>query len=125
VRAITLLQGVHGRGGGLGQDLLGLGQWRWHPGDPRGASIGERLQIVGAGERAIGDDLRRAIGNVQLLEMVADNLAKVAGITAVATEWLHQHGKACLVFDHQIEPHLVEVRAMSAARATGHMHDLF
>ena len=57
--------------------------------------------------------------------MGANHLAKVVGITAVATEWFHQHGDTRLMLHNQRSHDLVEVRAMIPAIAAGDVHDLF
>ena len=75
--------------------------------------------VLFAVERTIGDHIGRAIGDVQLREIVTDHLTKVGLITAITTERFHQDGNARLMFDHEIEHHLVEVRAMITARAMG------
>ena len=52
------------------------------------------------------------------------DLAEVVHITAIATEGLHQHRNASLVFDNQVQHHLVEVRPMIPTVAPGDVNDL-
>ena len=122
--AIAFLQRRHRRRVDLGHDRLRLGQGCWDAGDPLAARVGELLEILFAVEGTIGHEIRRAIGDVQLLQMVADDLPKVARITAIATERFHQQRNASLMFHHQVQHDLVEVRAMIAAIAAGDVNDV-
>src|SRR5262245_45497334 len=56
--------------------------------------------------------------------MVRDELPEVGRITAIPTEGLHQHGNASLVFDHQIEHHLVQVWPLIPTVAAGDVNDV-
>ena len=60
------------------------------------------------------------MGNV-----LADDLAEVCRITAVATEGLPEHGDAGLVLHNEVEHDLVQVRAMIPAVASRDVDDLF
>jgi hypothetical protein len=51
-------------------------------------------------------------------------LAEVGRITAIAIERLHPEGEAGLVLDNQVQPHLIESRALIAAVAPGDVNDL-
>ena len=89
------------------------------------AGLRELLQIVRAIEGTIGDQIGRAVGGVQLRKVVRITWPNVLRITAIATERFHQHRNAGLVFDDQIQHHLVEVGPMIAAIAPGDVNDLF
>jgi hypothetical protein len=54
---------------------------------------------------------------LSLGNLVLHNLAELARITAIATERLHEHGKARLVCSKQLQHALIEVRAMLATIA--------
>jgi hypothetical protein len=56
--------------------------------------------------------------------MVCDDLAKVVRVTTIPTEGLHQHGNAGVVFDYQVEHHLVEVRSLIPTVAAGDVNDV-
>ena len=57
--------------------------------------------------------------------MVTDDLAERFAIMTIATQGLHQHRDTGLVLHHQLQHHLVEVRAMIPTIALGDVHDLF
>jgi hypothetical protein len=90
-RALPLLQRRHALRMRLGQNLLGLGQGRWDPGDPLDAGIGKLLQIVGAIEGTVGHKLGGAIGGLERCHVLTDNLAKHVAIATIAAQGLHQH----------------------------------
>jgi hypothetical protein len=62
---------------------------------------------------------------MQLLHMGAYHLAKILGITAVATERGHQDGDACLMLDDQLQHDLIEVGPMIPAIPAGDVNDVF
>ena len=78
--------------GGLGEDSLGLPQGGRDTGDPLHLGLGELLEVVGTIEGTVGHQIRRAIGGVEVRNVVLDDLAELLGITAIATERLHQTG---------------------------------
>ena len=61
---------------------------------------------------------------MHLRQMVADHVPTIGLLTTIATERSQQYGNARLVFDPQVEHHLVEIRAVIAAIAPGHMNAL-
>ena len=107
--AIALLQGGHGLRVGLGEDGLGLPQRGRDSGDPLHLGLGELLEVVGAIEGTVSHQIRRARGGVEVGNVVLDDLAEFRGITAIATERLHQDRDTGLVLDDQRQHHLVEV----------------
>jgi DDE superfamily endonuclease len=122
--AIALPQGGHSLRVGLGEDRLGLTQRGWDTGDPLHLGLGELLEVVSAIEGTVGHQIRRAIGGVEVRNMVPDNLAELLGITAVTTERLHEERNTSLVLDDQLQHHLVQVRPMIPTIAVGNVHDL-
>jgi hypothetical protein len=62
---------------------------------------------------------------VELRNVVTDDLAECFAILTIATQGLHQHRDTALVLHHQLQHHLVEVRAMIPTIAVGDVHDLF
>jgi len=56
-----------------------------------------------------------AVDGLPLLHMDANDLTKVLGITAVATERLHQEGDACLMLGNQLQHDLVCVKPIDNA----------
>jgi len=56
--------------------------------------------------------------------MVGDDPAEVVRVTPIAPEGLHQHGNTGLVFDNQVQHHLVEVRALIPTTAASDVHDM-
>lgn len=60
---------------------------------------------------------------VELLHVRRDDLTKRTAVVRIATQGLHEDGNPGLVFDHQLQHHLVEVRAMIPTLAVGDMHD--
>src|SRR5687768_11347717 len=52
-----------------------------------------------------------------------DYLPKLAAIVRIAAEGFHQHGDTGLVFDEQLQHHLIEVRPMITAIAWGDRND--
>jgi hypothetical protein len=86
--------------------------------------LSELLEIFGTVEGPVGDQERGARGDLQLRDMVRDELAEVLRITAIATERLHQHRHTGRVFNKQVEPHLVEIRALLPTRAAGEVNDV-
>ena len=56
--------------------------------------------------------------------MVGDDLAKVVRVTTIATEGLHQHGNGGLVFDDQVEHHLVQVWPLIPTVAAGDVNNM-
>jgi hypothetical protein len=124
VIAIALRERRHRLRIGLGQDGLGFAQGRWDSGNPREVGIGQLLQVLCTIERTIGHQVGGAIGRAQLGNVLADDLAEICRITAVASEGLHQHGNAGLVLNNEIEHDLVQVRAMIPAIALSDVDDL-
>jgi hypothetical protein len=57
--------------------------------------------------------------------MLTDDVAKLFAITAIAPEGLHQHGKARLMLDKQLQHDLVEVRPMVPAVPPRAVNNLF
>ena len=108
----------------MGQDRLGFAQGRWDAGDPFRTRLSELLEIFGTVEGTVGDQESGAIGDLQLRDMVSDELAEVLRITAIATERLHQHRNTGLVFNNQVEHHLVEVRSLIPTIAAGDVNDV-
>src|SRR4029450_737573 len=62
---------------------------------------------------------------VELRNVVTDDLAERFAIMTIATQGLHQHRDTGLVLHHQLQHHLVEVRAMIPTITLGDVHDLF
>jgi hypothetical protein len=124
VRALALRERRHGLRSGLGQDRLSFGQGRWHAGDPLAAGLGQLVQILGARERAVGHERGGMGSGVELCHGVTDDLAARCAIMPMATQGLHQHRDTGLGLHHQLQHHLVEVRAMGPTRALGDVHDL-
>jgi hypothetical protein len=124
VGAIALRERRHRLGIGLGQDRLGFAQGRGDTGDPLQTRLGELLEGLGTLEGTVGDQERRAIGELQLCSMVGDDLAELVPITPIPTEGLHQQRHTGVVFDHQVQHHVVEVRALIPTGAAGDMHDV-
>src|SRR5215475_9228306 len=56
--------------------------------------------------------------------MGCDELAEVLRVTTIPTEGLHEHGDAGLVFDTQVQYHLVEVRSLIPTVAPGDINDV-
>ena len=56
--------------------------------------------------------------------MVGDELAEVVRVTTLPTEGFQQHGNTGLVFDHPVQQHLVEVRALVPTVAAGDVDDV-
>jgi hypothetical protein len=111
-------------GGGLGQDGLGGAQGCRNTRDPLQVCLGELLEVDFAIEGAICHQRGHAIGGLPRLHMGANGLAKGLGITAIATERLHQDRKACLMLHHQLPHDLVQVRPMIPAVPPGDVHHL-
>jgi hypothetical protein len=124
VIALALRERRHRLGSDLGQDGLGCAQGRGDAGNPLAAGIGQLLQILCPIERTSGPQVGGARGRAPLGNGLADDLAAVCRITAVATEGVHQHGKAGRVLNNEVEHDLVEVRAMIPAVALGDVDDL-
>src|SRR5262249_29839515 len=122
--AITLRQRGHRLRIGLGQDGLGFVQGRWDSGNPLEVGISQLLQVLGTIEGTVSDKERHAIGELQLGYMGGDDLAEVMRVTTIATEGLHQHGDTGLVFDYQVQHHLVEVRTLVSTVAAGDVNDV-
>jgi hypothetical protein len=55
--------------------------------------------------------------------MVGDEVAEVVRVTPIATGRLHQHGNPGVVFDDQVQHHLVEIWALIATVTAGDVHD--
>jgi hypothetical protein len=69
--------------------------------------LGKLLEVGCTREGAIGHQIGHAIGGVQLLDTGANGLAKVLGITAMATARFHQERNARLMLHHERSHHLV------------------
>ena len=82
------------------------------------------MQVLCTLESPVRDQECRAIGDLQLGHVVCDDLAEVVRVTTIPTEGLHQHGNTGLVFDHQVQHHLVEVRALIPTVAAGDVNDV-
>ena len=100
-------------------------QGRWHAGDPRETGLGQLLEILGARESTVGYEIRGVSSGVELRHVVTDDLAERCAIMTIAIQGLHQHWDTGLVLSHQLQHHLVEVRAMVPTIALGDVHDLF
>jgi hypothetical protein len=122
--AIALRQRSHRLWISLGQDGLGFAQGRWDAGNPLEVGIGQLLQVLCTIEGTVSDKERHTIGDLQLGYMVGDDLAEVVRVTTISTEGLHQHGDTGLVFDYQVQHHLVEVRALIPTVAAGDVNDV-
>jgi hypothetical protein len=122
--AIALRERCHRLGISLGQDGVGFAQGRWDAGNPREVGLGQLLQVLGTLEGTVSAQERHTIGELQLGYMVGDDLTEGVRVTAIATEGLHQHGDTGLVFDDQIQHHLVEVRALIPTVAAGDVNDV-
>jgi hypothetical protein len=55
--------------------------------------------------------------------MVGDDSAEVLRVTTLPTAGLHQHGNPGVVFDNQVQHHLIAVGALIATVAAGNMDD--
>ena len=110
-------------GGDWGQGGLGFAPRRRDARDPPHPSLGELLEGVGAIEGTISHEIGRAVGRLQLLHVGTNHVAKVVGITAVATERLQQQGNAGLVLDNSCQQDLVQIGALRPTIAAGHGHD--
>ena len=102
VSAIALLKRDHGLWIRVGQDGLCFAQGGRHTGDPLHLRLGQFLKVGLTVEGTIGHQIGQAVSRLQLLHMESHRLAKRLGITAVATEWLHQEGDSRLVLHHQL-----------------------
>lgn len=122
--AILLYQWGHRLRIGLGQDSLCFTQGRWDTGDPLRPRFGELLEVLCTREGPVGDKQRGAIRDLSLRQMIGNDLTEVVRVTPIPTEGLHQHGNASLVFDKQVEHHLLEVRALIPTVAAGNVHDM-
>ena len=125
VRARARRERRHGLGVRLAQNLLGFRQGGGDPGDPLAAGLGELLQICGALERTVGYEIGGVGRGVELRHVIPDDLAERCAIMPIATQGLHQHWDTGLVLYHQLQHHLVEVRAMLPTLALGDGHNLF
>ena len=94
------------------------------PGDPLQLGLGELLEVIRAIEGTVGHQIGRAIGGVEVRNVVPDHLAKLLGITAIATERLHQDRDTGLMLHDQLQDDLVQVGAMIPTIAVGNVHDL-
>ena len=121
---IALWQRDHGLRLCLGQDLFGLRHSRRDTGDPLHLGLGKLLEVVGAIESTVGYQRGRALGGLEGRKVVPDDLAALTGITALATERLHQDREPSLVLHNQLQHHLVQVGPMSPTLAVGDVHDL-
>jgi len=63
--------------------------------------------------RAVGHQVRRPIGGLELAHVLGDDLPKVARITGMAPNRLHQHGNPRVMFHHQGQHHVVQVMHMT------------
>ena len=108
-----------------GQNGLGFTQGRGDAGDPLQSGIGELLEGLGTVEGPVGSQGCRAVGRCAIGAIwSADDLPEVGRITAVPPEGLHQHGNAGLVFDHEVEHDVGEVRPMIPTGAAGEVPNL-
>jgi hypothetical protein len=85
---------------------------------------GKRLEVVCTIEGTIGPQTCRAIGGLQLVNRRADDLANVFGLTALATEGLHQYRATGLMLHHQRSHPLLAIRPMLTAVAAGDLDDV-
>jgi hypothetical protein len=69
--------------------------------------LGKLLEVGGTREGAICHQRREAIGGLPRLDMGANGLAKVLGITAMATERCHPERNARLMLHHELYQHVV------------------
>ena len=83
------------------------------------------MQVLCTLEGTVSDKERHAIGELQLGNMVGEDLAEVVRVTTIATEGLPHHGDTGLVFDDQVQHHLVEVRALIPTVAAGDVKNVF
>jgi len=86
--------------------------------------LGELLEVSFTIEGAIRYQRGHAIGRLQLMPMGTNGLAKVLGITAMATARCHQDRNARLMLYHELQPDLVQVRPMIPAIPPCDGHDL-
>jgi integrase len=124
VRAIARCQRGHRLGLGLGERGLRVAHRRRDPGHPLDLSLGELLEVVGGIEGTISDQIGRTRRGLSLGHRVLDHLAELVRLTAMATQRWHQDRNAGLVLDHELQHHVVEVRPMIPAVASGDVHDL-
>ena len=124
VRAIARGQRGHRRWIGLCECGLRVTHRRRDPGDPLALRLGELLEVVGGREGTISYQRGRPIRGLSLGKRVLAHLAELVRITAIATQRLHQDRNASLVLDKQLQHHVVEVRPMIPAGASGDVHDL-
>jgi hypothetical protein len=87
-------------------------------GDPRDPRRTEFLEVLFAIEGAICDEVGRAIGRLEWRDVLGDDLTKVLSVAPMATEGFHAEGHPGLVHYHEVQHHLVEVRAIIEAVAT-------
>jgi hypothetical protein len=121
----ALRQGGHGRRVGLGEHGWCLPQRGRDPGDPLQRGLGELLEVLRALEGTGGHPRGRAIGGVEWRPGIPDHLAQLVGITAMATERLHQDRETGLMLHAQLPHDWVQVGAMRPTLAVGEVHALF
>jgi hypothetical protein len=98
--AIALFERCHGLRLGVGQGGLGFVHGGRNTGEPLDCRLGELGAVVLALEGTVSHQSGGSIRGVSWLDGGMD--ATLLSITAVATERLHQHGNARLVFHHHL-----------------------
>ena len=123
---ITIPFGEQGQGRrvGLRQRGLCLTQRCRDTGHPLHRGLGKLLEVVRMIEGTIRDEIGGAIGRLSRCHRLLDDVATGFPITRMATEGWHQDRNTSLMLDHQLQHHVVEVRPMIAAVASGHVNDL-
>lgn len=88
VLARALQQRFHRLGIGIGQRSLGCGQGAWDTGAPRALRVGQPLEILCAVQGTVRHQVRCAIRDMELLQVLADDLPEVARITRACLQTL-------------------------------------
>jgi hypothetical protein len=94
---------------------LGFGHRGGDTDDPLAPRLGQFLEVLFTIEGAVGHEVGCAIGGVELLDVLGDDLAKVLDVAAIVTEGFHEEGNPRLVLGNEVQHDLVEVRAMITA----------
>ena len=124
LRALVLPQRRHRVRVRLGQRLLCFGHRGGDTGDPRDPRLTEFPEVLGTIEGAVGHEGGRAVGRLEGLEVLGDDVANVLHVAAIAAEGCHEEGKTSLVLHHEVTQDLGEVWTMIAAVATREVHHL-
>src|SRR5512132_773706 len=108
----------------MGQHLLRFGHSGRDTGDPRKPRLPEFLEVLGAIQGAVCHEIGHAVGRLELLNVLGDDLTKVLHVTAIAAEGLHEQRNTSLVLHNEVQHDLVEVWTMIAAVATRDVNHL-